>query len=75
MPTKEPKTSQQSDAQGALEALECALATPVRLKYNEKVNEGYDVEESSPCFKVYNKLHSKTQSKSTDDSEQMVTYH
>ena len=70
MPTMEPKTSQQSDAQGALEALECALATPVRLKYKERVNEGYDVEKSSPCFEVYKKLHSKTQSKSTGDSEQ-----
>jgi hypothetical protein len=72
MPTKEPETSQQSNAQGALEALESAPATPVRLKYKERINEGYDVEESSPCFKVYKKFHSKTLSKSADESEQSV---
>ena len=43
MPTKEAKTSQQSDAQGGLDALEGALPTPVRLKYKERVNEGYDI--------------------------------
>ena len=68
-PNEEHQTSQQSDAQGALEALEGALPTPVRLKYKERVNEGYDVEESSPCFKVYKTLHSKAQIKSTIVSE------
>jgi len=68
-PNEKPQTSPQSDAQGALEALERAIPTPVRLKYTERVNKGYEAEESSPCFNVYRTLHTKAQIKSTVDSE------
>ncbi|WAQ95774.1 hypothetical protein MAR_028464 [Mya arenaria] len=46
-------------AKGALSVFEETLATPVRDKYNNRIEEGYDMEGISPCFDVYRKLHKK----------------
>ncbi|WAQ99701.1 JERKL-like protein, partial [Mya arenaria] len=46
-------------AKGALSGFEETLATPVRDKYNNRIEEGYDMEGISPCFDVYRKLHKK----------------
>ncbi|WAQ98492.1 JERKL-like protein [Mya arenaria] len=70
IPANETTASEQYKAEGALEALERALATPVRRKYKDRVVEGYDVQESSPCFEVYKKLYSKAHPRTTDVSEQ-----
>ncbi|WAR06880.1 hypothetical protein MAR_016838, partial [Mya arenaria] len=70
IPANETTASEQYKAEGALEALECALATPVRRKYKDRVVEGYDVQESSPCFEVYKKLYSKAHPRTSDVSEQ-----
>ena len=45
--------------QGALEVFEKSLNTPVRQRYVQRIQEGFDVEGMSPCFDVYKRLHSK----------------
>lgn len=51
------------DSLGALTALESALDTPVRQKYKQRIEEGYDIEHLSPCFQVYKRLHIQTHGK------------
>jgi hypothetical protein len=46
-------------AQGALEVFEKSLNTPVRQRYLQRIQEGFDVEWMAPCFDVYKRLHSK----------------
>lgn len=54
-----------------MKALEQVLTTPVRQKYRERLQEGYDLEGQSPCFDVYKKLslNSKNVSTSTTNTE------
>jgi len=35
------------------------LTTPVRAKYQKRIEEGYGIQDQSPCFDVFKKLHSK----------------
>ena len=61
-------TSDESNAAGALKALESVLATPVRDKYSKRIEEGYDIAGASPLFDAYKKLHTKVSSQKTDTS-------
>ena len=60
--------SAQKKAKGALEVFEETLSTPVRLRYQKRFIEGYDVEGQSPCYDVYRKLHDKAQTTSQKSS-------
>ncbi|KAH3860091.1 hypothetical protein DPMN_022984 [Dreissena polymorpha] len=41
--------------QSALRALEKALSTPTRQKFEKQIKEGYDIVDRSRCFDVYKK--------------------
>lgn len=61
--TPEPAQEETVTRNGAFDALhvfESVLATPVRTKYKERIDENYDIEGQSPCFDVYKKLYMKT---------------
>ena len=52
----------------ALEAFEEVLSTPVRTKYQARIEEGYDIVGESPCFDVYRKLHDKAKTEEHDNA-------
>lgn len=56
-------TNMESGASFAFKALDSALTTPVRERYKQRLEEGYDIEGHSPCFDVYKRLASHTRSK------------
>lgn len=56
-------------AQFALEALKSVLATPTRRKYENRIDEEYDIEGVSPGFDIFKKLHNKAKCKTPTTSE------
>lgn len=56
-------TNVESGASLAFKALDSALTTPVRERYKQRLEEGYDIEGHLPCFDVYRRLASNTTGK------------
>lgn len=50
----------------ALEMFQEVLSTPVRTKYQMRIDEGYDLEGESPCFDVFRKLHDRAKAEEYD---------
>ena len=50
----------------ALEVFQEVLSTPVRTKYQMRIEEGYDIDGESPCFDVYRKLHDRAKAEKCD---------
>jgi hypothetical protein len=55
------KPKKKKKAEIALETIEYELSTPTKLKYSQRINEGYDVEGTSPCFDIYRKINLKSE--------------
>ena len=71
--TKKTSDKKDSGALLAFQAFDSALSTPVREKYQRRLDEGYDIEGQSPCFDVYKKLARKTQISTEEPKTKMTS--